>query len=406
MRLLLVCTEFPPGPGGIGTHAWQIARGLDQLGWDVAVLTPQDYAAESEIQAFNRDQPFQIRRLQDVSGAPRKAIYRLKSLRQSIRDWQPLIVLASGGRASWLTAWATLRCSIPWASVGHGTEFAPCSSWERAITRWAYSRADGLVAVSNYSRRRLIELGIQPGFLKVIHNGADPSVFYPLKQDKIQRYKRSLNLPRAPILLTVGNVTERKGQDIVIQALPEVLREFPGTQYLVAGLPTLAMELRELSNRLGISDNVRFLGRVEPAELVLLYNACDVFVLTSRHTSSGDFEGYGIAVVEAALCGKPAVGTENSGLAEAMVDGQTGLLVPEDDPPSVAGAILTLLRSREMRGRLGEAARRRALKEQTWETRTAIYDAFLRQIIHQSTQSAGTGRKTRLASSPGVEPES
>ena len=70
---------------------------------------------------------------------------------------------------------------------------------------------------------------------------------------------------------------------------------------------------------------MHFLGRLESESLVKYVNACDLFMMTSRHTSTGDFEGYGIAVVEAAFCGKPAVVSRNSGLAEAIVDGGPGL---------------------------------------------------------------------------------
>ena len=72
-------------------------------------------------------------------------------------------------------------------------------------------------------------------------------------------------------------------------------------------------------------------------------NACDLFVMTSRNTADGDFEGYGIAVIEAALCGKPAVVSAGSGLGEAIVAGETGVLVREDDPPDTARAIAELL---------------------------------------------------------------
>jgi phosphatidylinositol alpha-1,6-mannosyltransferase len=93
---------------------------------------------------------------------------------------------------------------------------------------------------------------------------------------------------------------------VVIRALPHILKVAPKTHYLMAGLPTLKHELTELARKLGVAEHVHFLGRVDADSLVKYLNCCDVFVMTSRLTKDGDCEGFGIAVVEAALCGKPA----------------------------------------------------------------------------------------------------
>src|SRR5205823_4374587 len=100
---------------------------------------------------------------------------------------------------------------------------------------------------------------------------------------------------------------ERKGQDNVIRALPAILRRIPNAHYYMVGLPTLREPLEQLASEIGVCDNVHFVGRAETADVVRWLNACDLFVMTSRTTANGDCEGFGIAVVEAALCGKPAV---------------------------------------------------------------------------------------------------
>jgi phosphatidyl-myo-inositol dimannoside synthase len=117
-------------------------------------------------------------------------------------------------------------------------------------------------------------------------------------------------------------------------------------------------------------------------------NVCEAFVMTSRHTADGDFEGYGIAVVEAALCGKPAIVSANSGLAEAIVDGVTGYAVEPDNPQAVARALIRLLRNKELRRDMGQAARERALREQTWEHRAQAYDTLLRGMFTSHASSS------------------
>ena len=138
---------------------------------------------------------------------------------------------------------------------------------------------------------------------------------------------------------------------------------------MIAGLPTKRSEYESLAGNLGVAGHVHFLGSVVTGDLVRLYNACDLFVMTSRTTSTGDCEGYGIAVVEAALCGKPAVVSQGSGLSEAIVDGDTGVAVAQNDPNATADAIITLLSDDKGRCAMGQAAQRRAITEQTWDHR-------------------------------------
>jgi phosphatidylinositol alpha-1,6-mannosyltransferase len=217
----------------------------------------------------------------------------------------------------------------------------------------------------------------------VIHNGADANIFRPLAQDIVCNWRRQRGLEHKRLLLTVGNVTDRKGQEIVIRALPYLIQAGQDVHYLMIGLPTLQDKLRALSDSLGVTDKVHFLGRVDAQTLLEAYNACDVFVMVSRHCSDGDFEGYGIAAIEAALCGKPAVVTRGSGLEEAVLAEQTGLLVPENDPVATATAILCLLTDEHLKCRLGLEARKRTLAHQTWDHCGAVYDEVLRDILEQ-----------------------
>jgi len=150
-RLLILSTEFPPGPGGIGTHAYQLATGLTKRGWEVVVLTPQDYASEEEILSFNSSQPFPIVRLRHYPGSLPEGLYRLSVLIRWFYRWSPDVSIASGERAVWLMALVAPRMKRPWVAVGHGTEFGVKSGWERYLTRWAFERASIVVAVSNYS---------------------------------------------------------------------------------------------------------------------------------------------------------------------------------------------------------------------------------------------------------------
>lgn len=388
MRLLMLSSEFKPGPGGIGTHAYELAWNLVQLGWEVQVITPQDYVSDDEIKSFNSNQPFKIvQLLRPSSWAFAKALYRWQMVDRHIHEWQPDILMATGLASVWLTAAMTVWHRLPWVAIGHGKEFGIPEVWSQWLTRWAYQRATGVVCVSHYTRQRMLKMGIRPNCEMVIYNGANANLFYELPPETITDWLEQHQLTGKRLLLSVGSVTERKGYDIVIRSMPTLLMQGYDVHYLIAGIPLRPEDpaweagLKELAFDLGMAERVHFLGRVSDAELVKWYNACDIVVLTSRHSSDGDFEGYGIVIVEAALCGRPAVVSSNGGLAEAVLHGETGLCVPENDPEATGKAILSLLSDPSYFTALKSTAQKRAYAEQSWASRTSEYVKFIQGLL-------------------------
>lgn len=383
-RLLVVSSEFPPGPGGIGTHAYQLSRQLCSLGWSVTAVAPQDYVDAKEARAFNDRQGFRIIRLPSVQDSRFRRVRRIGLIQKLITRENPTVVMATGERAVWLTSALAQIYSFPWVAIGHGAEFGATRAARRTLTKWAFSHATAAVCVSNYTHERMLQMGARPARSTVIHNGADSERFTILGRTAVETFRGRQELPAGRLLLTVGRVTDRKGQDIIIKALPGILRHVPDTHYLIAGLPERKDALYSLAKRLGVEQHVHFLGRVSEDSVVHLHNCSDLFAMTSRHTEDGDFEGFGIAVVEAALCGKPAVVSDRSGLAEAIVHNVTGLGVPEEDVPATEAAIVSLLTDRQMLETMGREAHQRAVQGQTWERRARDYDALLRSVCRDS----------------------
>lgn len=381
-RVLIFSTEFPPGPGGIGAHAYQVARNLSLNFWQVSVLTKQEYASPQEMCLFNQEQTFPIEVWPRSSKLARQTLDRFNALSKKLKSFQPQILLASGESAVWLTALLlqsrTFR-NTHWVAVWHG--MTPTHSLLRRLSRWAYQKPQAVIAVSQYGLDQLFLMGVQPQASLVIYNGADPDLFHPLPENESKQFRNLYAPADAQVLLTVGHVSERKGQEIVIRALPRILKAFPKVHYWMVGLPTLQKELEQLAKRLGVGEQVHFLGKLSQQDLCKAYNACDLFLMTSRHSQDGQFEGYGIAAVEAALCGKAAVVSDNSGLAEAILPGETGLLVQENDPDSTAQAVIELLSNAVLRNQMGARAQQRALSEQTWENSVQAYDHLLSKLV-------------------------
>lgn len=187
------------------------------------------------------------------------------------------------------------------------------------------------------------------------------------------------------MLLTVGNVSDRKGQEVVIRALPGILDQVHNAVYWMAGLPQKQAPLTSLADQLGVAHAIRFWGKVPLEQLRMLYNACDLFLMTSRQCADGDFEGFGIAVIEAALCGKPAVVSDNSGLAEAVIDNQTGLLVPQNDPVATAQAVINLAQNPALLSAMATQAYHQAIAHQTWDHVGSQYLDVIHKIINPSS---------------------
>jgi phosphatidylinositol alpha-1,6-mannosyltransferase len=381
-RLLLIASEFPPGPGGIGTHAHQVAVQLAARHWDVQVLASQDHVDEARIAPYNAALPFPLHRFRRLDSAPPvKAAYRFARSAELLRHWRPDVIVASGERMVWIGAGLSRSHRLPMVAVGHAMEFNVPRRWNRFLNRAAFQSAAGLVCVSQYTWKQMERMGIRPARGAVIPNGADAERFHPVPDDEGRAFRRERGLGDGPLLLTLGGVHERKGQDVVIRALPRVLARHPDARYVSCGLPVQREKFEGIARELGVAERVHFLGVVPDRELLRAINAADLFVMASQHTPNGDFEGYGIAAVEAALCGRAAVVSDNSGLVEAIEPGVTGLAARISDPASLAEQILRLLGDRELLRKMGAAARTRALAEQTWARRGDAYDAFLRSVI-------------------------
>lgn len=371
MSVLVVSTEFPPGPGGIGTHAFHVATGLRGRGADVHVLTSQDYVDEPTRLAFNEGLDIAVERLPKRRPSVAQGVAWIRRIRALLRGEAPDVVVASGLRAVW-AVWRAVGGRVPWVAVGHGLEFGTPTRWVRALNRRAYAAADAVVTVSAYTQSVLHARGIRPHRDVVIPNGADEQVFTPPPHPRP---------PNGALILTVGRVCARKGQDLVVEALPRVLEQVGHARYRMVGIPEDAERLRTRAAELGVEGHVEVVGRIPQEEVVRHLHEADLFTMPSRRDARGDFEGFGIACVEAALTGLPSVVTTGSGLVEAVADGETGLAVPPDDAPALAGALSHLLSDGDRRRRMGEAARARALAEQTWSHRVGAYAALLEDVV-------------------------
>jgi teichuronic acid biosynthesis glycosyltransferase TuaC len=203
----------------------------------------------------------------------------------------------------------------------------------------AWRQADRIFTVSTSLCEHAVALGADAEKFSVIGNGIDTDKFKAL--DKAAS-KEALGIDAdATVLITVGGLVERKGFHRVVACLPELLKKSPKLVYLIVGGANAEgnykAQICELAESLGVSDNVQFMGAVEPKELSLPLSAADVFVLSSSN------EGWANVILEAMACGTPVVATDVGGNAEVVRSTDLGYIVPYGDSESLCEALKSAL---------------------------------------------------------------
>ena len=226
--------------------------------------------------------------------------------------------------------------------------------------------ASGGLAISYYSAHQLSRRGLPRDRVRVIYGGVEPAQFAaPITPD--EQVQRKLAKDSQPILLTVGRLVRRKGHSQVMAALPQIASEVGPVKYVIVGSGPEEQNLHRLAKEYGTEDCVEFLGEVDDRELPALYQTADVFVMPSRDLYGQPIEGLGLVYLEANLCGLPVVAGNTGGVSDAVVDGETGLLVNPEDPAAIASAVIRLLSDRDLAAQLAAAGRARVIEEFTWE---------------------------------------
>lgn len=198
-----------------------------------------------------------------------------------------------------------------------------------------------------------------------LFNGLDKSKFdiFPytlLKTNNVIHSKEKLMLPKGKIILTVSRLVtgdNYKNIDLVIKAMPEILKVVNDAFYIIVGDGEDQYRLKQLVNNIGIQDKVIFVGKVRDDLLSSYYNACDVFVLPSVR------EGLGIVFLEAMSFAKPCVGAKAGGVPEVIMDGKTGILCEPNDIKTLSNALIKLLQNDELRLLMGQAGKKRFEEE-------------------------------------------
>lgn len=326
--ILIVTSEFPPQPGGIGNHAYNLASQLQQNGYQVSLLTDARSNDGDEERIFDAALTFKVYRITRMKVILFTYLYRIWVYSRLAHKHS--IIIASGKFPLWLVGLDPFLGRKKKYGVIHGSEVNLQGFYKR-LTNTALLNFETIVAVSNFTKSLAHHLNLKN--IHVIPNG-----FRNPHLNSEKAIKKSLR-NSYPTLITVGNVTERKGQLNVINALPQLLKLYPDLQYHIVGIPTEKPAFEKVASALKVLDCITFHGNVSEEKKQQLLHKSDIFVMLSDSTATGDVEGFGIAIIEANALGLPAVGSMHSGIADAIRDGESGKLVPPKDRDAFVEAI-------------------------------------------------------------------
>lgn len=376
LRVLQLCTRYPPGTGGVETHVHAISTELMARGHDVQVLT-SDLLTETP---FKRIDPGD-EQYDSVDGVPVRRFKARGLTGDAQYSFMPAMVkavlaskadivhahsygffqthLAMAARRMGRTRFVfTPHFHPEWASGKTGTRRFIRRVYDKVVGGSTLTSADAVICVSRGEAEALKAQGFSERTIHIVPNGISPDLLRaePDPAPFIKAFG-----PGRPMVLFAGRLAENKGLDSLVRAAALVVKEVPQATFALVGEDGgMRSAVESRAKELGISRQLLLTGHLDDAVYRSAYAACDVFVLPSI------FEAFGIVILEAMALGRPCVGTKVGGVPDLIEDGVTGLLVSPDDHKALAKAILAVLKDPKKAALMGAKARKAVGKDFTW----------------------------------------
>jgi glycosyltransferase involved in cell wall biosynthesis len=353
LRILLVCSRFPPAVGGAETHAHELSLALARRGHEVSILTSDvDTVSPFSRVRLERNPPIvpaaaagqvDVSRRRGFPVLPGVGSFGVLApgfilLRADVREFDVIHVYSYGYSSSFLPGVSPRRSGLPLVITPLVTRDGPLlrKVYDRTFGRDLLSAADQVIALTNIERDFLSSLGVPASRLTVVASGID--------LDKIRKGSRVQNEPgpRPPRrrVIFAGRVAQSKGVDVLVYAMGRVCAALPEAMLEIVGPDGgFLRSARKLVAELNLDRTVHFLGALSTEDVYAKIAQADVLVLPSVRG-----EAQGIALLEGMALGTPVIGTNAGGIPETLGRGEFGLLVPPGDPASLGGAILSVLR--------------------------------------------------------------
>jgi len=375
-RTFLLTDEFPPMQTGVARMMGEIASRYPR--GELLVSTGRHRDAQDGDARFADTTidrlPIPTRILKSLPGL----LFWSRRVATLARHHKPRFAWCDSLRPCGYPAkWVHERVGVKYGVLVHGGDMLKelhaihHSRLARRTAKALLGSAAAVVANSQWTREQaqkvLRELGLDPlaEQVKLVPLGTDPGQFKPGLDTREVRARYRLN--GEPWVITVARLETYKGVDTALKAVAECRRGGLAVNYLVVGAGRKKSTYVKLAEELDITAAVRFVGNVPDPDLPLLLNAAAAYVGVSRRADGTRVEGFGVALAEASACGLPVIAGQSGGLAEAVRDGETGLVVDPDDPAAVAAALKRLLEDQLLARRLGQGGRKAIETFYNWD---------------------------------------
>ena len=372
-QVLLVTNDYPPRVGGIQRTLEAL---VDELPPErVTVLAPTADGAA----AFDATAAYRVLRQPESFLWP--TIEVAERVRRAIEDTRAEVVLFGATYPLAMLGPGLARRGTPYLAAAHGFEYwLSIVPGTHALMRYATSRASRVpVLCSRFIARRVRTAVRDDVPVSVLHPGADLEAFRPdlVTADLRERHM----IGDRPLVVCVSRLVARKGQDVLIRGMERIRRRVPDATLLIVGDGPHRAALDALAAG-APAGSVIFAGQASEADLPRYYAAGDVFAMPCRTRLAGlEVEGWGNVFIEAAACGRPVVVGDSGGSREALLDGETGLLVDGANIDEVADAVAGLLARPERARVMGTAGRARVERDHAWPAIAERLAGWLRDAV-------------------------
>jgi phosphatidylinositol alpha-1,6-mannosyltransferase len=367
-RVLLVTNDFPPRRGGIQSYLQDLVGELVRREEHTLTVYAPKWKDSDDYDAQARDTGYEVVRHPGTLMLPEPSV--AARMRRLIRSHDIETV--------WFGAAAPLALLTPLArgagarrvlASTHGHEVGwSMLPMARTALRRIGTDTDVVTFISHYTRRRFASAFGPHAALEHLPPGVDTDRFAPDPAARAELRAR-YGLGERPVVVCLSRLVPRKGQDMLIRALPQIRERVCGAALVIVGGGPYASTLQRLAQRHGVAEHVVFTGGVPSAELPAHHALADVFAMPCRTRGAGlDVEGLGIVYLEASATGVPVVAGRSGGAPETVLDGETGVVVDGNDVEAIGSAVSGLLANPQRAAAMGAAGRQWVLDRWQWRT--------------------------------------
>ena len=375
-KILLVTNDFGPRAGGIETFVIGLLERIK--GHEVTVFTSQQ--GDTSVYDQQWIDKFGVRVIRDQSKILLPS-WRVTRAAQKIVAAKNINVVVFGAAAPLALMSPSLRKSgvkkIIALTHGHEVWWAKIFPFRLAIKRIG-KNVDHLTYLGEFTRQAISKPLTRKSATEMVKiaPGIDTAHFIP-QPDAMQK-RKELGLQDKKIIISVGRLVHRKGQDNLIQAMPAVLKKIPNAHLLLVGEGPYRKHLEKLVMKSSLEQNVTFAGRIMYDKLPSYLSAADLFAMPSRSRFFGlEVEGLGIVYLEASACGIPVVAGNSGGAPDAVLEGVTGLCVDGTNIEQITAAIVEICSDAERASHMGAAGRNWIVNQWRWDIWSKEFNALL-----------------------------